>query len=168
MYCERSFAVRDGDAILRGTFDRLVVHHDGDFAVGADVLDYKTDDVPGDDPRAIDARVEGQPAPGGSRAVIRLAGLEPAAVSARLLFVAGNYPVNLRAVGWDQIRAPRPCRERGPTIVGINIGSGVVKSRKCLREQRLATSLSVYLNLLESIKRLELPSCRHRDGIFKN
>ena len=41
LHRERSFAVRDGDVILSGTFDRLVVLYDGDRAVGADVLDYK-------------------------------------------------------------------------------------------------------------------------------
>ena len=70
-------------------FDRLVVLYDGDRAVGADVLDYKTDDLPGDDPRAVDARVE-QYRPqleAYRRAAARLLGLEPACVSARLLFV---------------------------------------------------------------------------------
>lgn len=57
MQRERSFAIRDGDIILNGTFDRLVVLYDGNRIMGADVLDYKTDDVPGDDPRAVDARV---------------------------------------------------------------------------------------------------------------
>ena len=89
LYRERSFAVRDEDVVLSGTFDRLVVLYDGDRAVGADVLDYKTDDVPGDDPQAIDARVE-QYRPqleAYRRAAIRLLGLSPARVSARLLFV---------------------------------------------------------------------------------
>jgi len=86
---ERSFAIRDGDVILSGTFDRLVVLYDGDRAVGADVLDYKTDDVLGDDLRAVHARVE-QYRPqleAYRRAAARLLGLEPRAVSARLLFV---------------------------------------------------------------------------------
>jgi ATP-dependent exoDNAse (exonuclease V) beta subunit len=86
---ERSFAVRDNDAILSGTFDRLVVLYDGDRAVAADVLDYKTDDVPGDDPRALDARVE-QYRPqleAYRRAAAAVLALEPARISARLLFV---------------------------------------------------------------------------------
>jgi RecB family exonuclease len=89
LHRERSFAVRDGDVLLSGTFDRLVALYDGNRAVGADVLDYKTDDVPGDDPRAIDARVE-QYRPqleAYRRAVVRLWGVDPARVSARLLFV---------------------------------------------------------------------------------
>ena len=89
LHRERSFAVRDDDAILSGTFDRLVVLYDGDRAVGADVLDYKTDDVPGDDPRAVDARVE-QYRPqleAYRRAAAAMLKIEPARVSARLLFV---------------------------------------------------------------------------------
>jgi ATP-dependent exoDNAse (exonuclease V) beta subunit len=89
LHRERSFAVRDGDVLLSGTFDRLVALYDGNRAVGADVLDYKTDDVPGDDPRAIDARVE-QYRPqleAYRRAAVRLWGVDPARVSARLLFV---------------------------------------------------------------------------------
>jgi ATP-dependent exoDNAse (exonuclease V) beta subunit len=89
LHRERSFAVRDGDAILSGTFDRLVVLYDGDRAVGADVLDYKTDDVPADDPRAIDARVqEYRPQlEAYRRAAAALLALEPESVSTRLLFV---------------------------------------------------------------------------------
>jgi len=89
LYRERSFAVRDGDVILSGTFDRLVVLYDGDRAVGADVLDYKSDDVPGDNPQAIDARVEQyRPQLDAYRlATGKLLGLAPASVSARLLFV---------------------------------------------------------------------------------
>ncbi len=89
LHRERSFAVRDGDGILSGTFDRLVVLYDADRAVGADVLDYKTDDVPADDPRAIDARVE-QYRPqleAYRRAAAAMLAIEPARVSARLLFV---------------------------------------------------------------------------------
>ena len=89
LHRERSFAVRDGDVILSGTFDRLVALYDGDRAVGADVLDYKSDDVSGDDPRAVDARVE-QYRPqleAYRRAAAGLLAIEPDSVSARLLFV---------------------------------------------------------------------------------
>ncbi|MEI8374292.1 MAG: UvrD-helicase domain-containing protein [Planctomycetota bacterium] len=85
---ERSFAIRDDDVILSGIFDRLVVLYDGDRAVGADVLDYKTDDLPADDPRAVDARVKHYrpQLEAYRRAAAKLLGLEPASVSARLLF----------------------------------------------------------------------------------
>ncbi|NUQ61140.1 MAG: UvrD-helicase domain-containing protein [Pirellulales bacterium] len=54
---EWSFAVRDGDTIVTGQIDRLVLLYDGDRAVGADIVDFKTDAL-GDDPRQIEARVE--------------------------------------------------------------------------------------------------------------
>ena len=76
-------------SFLAGRFDRLVVLYDGDRAVGADVLDYKSDDLKGDDPRAVDARVE-QYRPqldAYRRAAARLLGIEQDSVSARLLFV---------------------------------------------------------------------------------
>ena len=81
--------LRDDDVILSGTFDRLVVLYDGDRAVGADVLDYKTDDLPADDARAVDARVEHYRPQLAAyrRAAAKLLGLEPASVSTRLLFV---------------------------------------------------------------------------------
>jgi ATP-dependent helicase/nuclease subunit A len=94
---ERSFALRDEGVLLRGTFDRLVVLYDGDRAVGADVLDYKTDELSADDPGAIAARVEQyRPQLDAYRcAAARLLGLAPDRVSARMLFVG---PGVLRAV----------------------------------------------------------------------
>ncbi len=86
---ERPFAVRDDDAILNGTIDRLVVLYDGRQPVGADVLDYKTDNVPADDLQAIEARVdEYRPQlEAYRRAAARLLGLDRAQISARLAFV---------------------------------------------------------------------------------
>ncbi len=44
VFRERPFSMlKDKDLLVRGTIDRLVVLYDGDRAVGADVLDYKTD-----------------------------------------------------------------------------------------------------------------------------
>jgi ATP-dependent exoDNAse (exonuclease V) beta subunit len=89
LYRERSFSVRDDSGILSGAFDRLVVLYDGDQVLGADILDYKTDDLPADDPRAIDIRL-GLYRPqleAYRRAAAGLLGLQPATVSARVLFV---------------------------------------------------------------------------------
>ena len=76
--------VRDGDTILRGTIDRLVVLYDDDRPVAADVLDFKTDQ-----PSVIADRVaEYRPQlEAYRRAVAGLFHLEPARVSARLAFV---------------------------------------------------------------------------------
>jgi ATP-dependent helicase/nuclease subunit A len=97
LYRERSFAVRDDDGLLSGQFDRLVVLYDGDRAAGADVLDYKTDKLPADDPRAIEARVEEYrpQLEAYRRAAAKLLNLQPGQVSARLLFVG---PGILRAL----------------------------------------------------------------------
>jgi len=44
VFRERPFSLLKGkDILMRGTIDRLVVLYDGERAVGADVLDYKTD-----------------------------------------------------------------------------------------------------------------------------
>ncbi|MHB1034565.1 MAG: UvrD-helicase domain-containing protein [Pirellulales bacterium] len=86
---ERSFAVRDADAILSGQIDRLVVLYDGPSPVAAEVIDFKTDAVPKDDPKAIEARVEvyRPQLEAYRRAVGTLLGLDASRVSARLVFV---------------------------------------------------------------------------------
>jgi ATP-dependent exoDNAse (exonuclease V) beta subunit len=43
---ERRFAVREGDAVVLGHVDRLVLLHDGAKLVAADVIDFKTDVLP--------------------------------------------------------------------------------------------------------------------------
>jgi ATP-dependent exoDNAse (exonuclease V) beta subunit len=89
LWRERPFAIRDGDTILSGKFDRVVALYDGEQAVGADVLDYKTDRLPCDDPRAVDARVDvyRPQLEAYRRAAARLLGLDAGRISARLLFV---------------------------------------------------------------------------------
>jgi ATP-dependent exoDNAse (exonuclease V) beta subunit len=85
---ERAFAVRQGDAILDGIIDRLVLCYDGDKITAAEVLDFKTDDLP-DDPRAITARTEFyRPQLEAYRhAVARMYRLEEKKIAARLLFI---------------------------------------------------------------------------------
>jgi ATP-dependent exoDNAse (exonuclease V) beta subunit len=85
---ERSFAVRQGNTLLRGAIDRLVLLYDGDRVVAADILDYKTDRV--SDPSAIAQRVEHY-APqieAYRSAVAQFMRLPLSHVAARLLFVA--------------------------------------------------------------------------------
>lgn len=43
---ERAFAIRDGEQILNGSIDRLVWSRDGNGLVTAEVIDFKTDEVP--------------------------------------------------------------------------------------------------------------------------
>ncbi len=49
---EHRFVVRDGHCLLSGTIDRLILIYHGDQLVAADILDYKTDALPPNDPHA--------------------------------------------------------------------------------------------------------------------
>jgi ATP-dependent exoDNAse (exonuclease V) beta subunit len=84
---ERSFVLVDGDAILRGSIDRLVLSWRGDELIGADVIDFKTDHVPND--KAIDDSVEFyRPQLDAYRkAASTITGLDASRVAARIAFV---------------------------------------------------------------------------------
>jgi ATP-dependent exoDNAse (exonuclease V) beta subunit len=86
---ERPFAIREDDTILSGKFDRVTVLYDGNQIIAADVVDYKTDKLPADDPRAIDVRAEAYrpQLDAYRRAVSKLCRLAPNRISVRLLFV---------------------------------------------------------------------------------
>ncbi|MBN2023095.1 MAG: UvrD-helicase domain-containing protein [Pirellulales bacterium] len=86
---ERPFAVLDEGAILGGTIDRLVVLHDGDKAIGANVLDFKTDAIPPGDSAALAARTDvyRPQLSAYRRAVSAMFALPADRVSARLVFV---------------------------------------------------------------------------------
>ncbi len=86
---ERRFAVRDGDAILTGSLDRLVlIHHHGRLAA-AEVLDFKTDAVNANQREQFIAAVTRyQPQLAAyRRAVAQMTGLPMEHIFARLLFV---------------------------------------------------------------------------------
>ncbi len=85
---ERPFVLREEDTILSGSIDRLVALYDGGRAVGADVIDFKTDVLSAEDSAAIAARIEyyRPQLAAYRRAAARLLGLDPARVSARILF----------------------------------------------------------------------------------
>jgi len=108
---EHPFAVREGDTILNGTIDRLVVCYDRDFAaetdaktipaaiearpiparakpISADILDFKTDRV-ADDAAGLDARVEfyRPQMQAYARAVAKMFNLPSDRVNSRLVFV---------------------------------------------------------------------------------
>jgi ATP-dependent exoDNAse (exonuclease V) beta subunit len=94
---ERPFALRDGDAILSGTFDRLVVRYEGAEPRAADVLDFKSDSIRDDDPTAIQVRTEfyRPQLEAYRRAAAMLFGLDPSQVSARLIFTGPGVVVTL-------------------------------------------------------------------------
>ncbi len=88
VFCEWPFAMREGDTLLSGKVDRLVVLYDGDQPVGADVIDFKTDQIP-QNAGALNERVEFYRPQLQSyrRAVMQWTGLPAARVSARLLLL---------------------------------------------------------------------------------
>ncbi len=85
---ECPFAVRDGDVILSGKIDRLVVLRDGARTVGADILDFKTDAIPAQDPEALEARVAWYrpQLEAYRRAAATFLRIEPKELSTRLVF----------------------------------------------------------------------------------
>ena len=102
VFPERPFAVRDGDAILRGSIDRLVVLYDGDRVVAADVLDFKTDTIDPDTtdpdtPDAIAAKVDfyRPQLEAYRRAAAALLELDSSRISARLMFLSPGVVVSV-------------------------------------------------------------------------
>jgi ATP-dependent helicase/nuclease subunit A len=55
---EQRFAVRDGNHILNGNIDRLVLIYHADQLIAADILDYKTDVLDPNDSQAAEAKIE--------------------------------------------------------------------------------------------------------------
>lgn len=75
LWRERTFVVRDGDRLLRGTFDRVAFH-----AGGATIIDFKTDTKP--DVDRYRPQVDAY-----RRALAKLRGLDPSAIACKLVFV---------------------------------------------------------------------------------
>ena len=86
---EVPFLVRDGEALMEGIIDRLVLTRDGDRITSATILDYKTDVVAQGDDEALSGRVEHYrpQIDAYRRAVASLYGLDPADVSGALIFL---------------------------------------------------------------------------------
>jgi ATP-dependent exoDNAse (exonuclease V) beta subunit len=55
---EHPFAIRDGDEILSGAIDRLVLIKRAGQLLAADILDFKTDELPPNDSAAVAARTD--------------------------------------------------------------------------------------------------------------
>jgi ATP-dependent helicase/nuclease subunit A len=87
LWRERSFVVRIGQEMMQGQFDRVVIERKEGRVVRADLLDFKSDAVT---PENRAGRVEGyRPQVEAYRkALVGILGVAPAAVNARLLFVA--------------------------------------------------------------------------------
>jgi len=86
---ERPFALREHDAVTSGRFDRLVLLCDGDQPAGAEVIDFKTDSLPADDPRAVESRLESYrpQLQAYSRAAAALLGVELERVLGKIVWV---------------------------------------------------------------------------------
>jgi ATP-dependent exoDNAse (exonuclease V) beta subunit len=85
--CELPFAIREGERLIQGTLDRLVLRREAGRVVGAEVIDFKSDRLAG--AVAIDEKVAWY-APqleAYRRAVCHNLRLSPAQVTCRLLFV---------------------------------------------------------------------------------
>ena len=89
---ERGFAFRTGDDLLSGSIDRLVIIKSGGQIVAADVIDFKTDEIPPGDQAALANEVDFyRPQIEAYRmAASRLLAIEPELVAARLVFLAAG------------------------------------------------------------------------------
>ncbi|HWC88707.1 MAG TPA: PD-(D/E)XK nuclease family protein, partial [Pirellulales bacterium] len=87
---ERPFALRQGEVLMSGAIDRLVLVYDAQKLVAAEILDFKTDKVSG--AAEVSQKVDFyRPQIEAYRsAVMQLTGLERSRVSARLLFVEAD------------------------------------------------------------------------------
>ncbi len=84
LWRERAFAVREGDRLLRGTFDRVTFHPGG----RAIIIDYKTDTQA--DTERYRPQLEAY-----RRALAKLRGLDEAAITCLLLFVGSGEVVKV-------------------------------------------------------------------------
>ena len=91
---ERHFAVQADEGMLEGVIDRLVLVYQGDDIVAADIIDFKTDEVDGDN---LHSKIEYySPQLTGYRdAVSKFARIPQAKISTRLVFVTTGQVVNL-------------------------------------------------------------------------
>jgi ATP-dependent exoDNAse (exonuclease V) beta subunit len=93
---EKSFAVvweREGEReVLTGTFDRVVVGRDGKGkAVGAEVVDFKTDRLDGDKEKKERAEYYRPQLEAYAEAVSKLTGLSREKVTTRIAWVWGDF-----------------------------------------------------------------------------
>lgn len=95
--CERRFDCRDGNTIWTGNADRVVWQGDANARTGADVIDFKTDEIDADDSAALSKRIQFyRPQLDVYRRVMaRLAGLSEERVTARIAFVAAGRVINV-------------------------------------------------------------------------
>jgi ATP-dependent exoDNAse (exonuclease V) beta subunit len=89
---ERAFAIRDGDRLIRGSIDRLVlIHLDGRLRA-ADILDFKSDSVdPADRAQVEHRKAFYRPQMAAYRLAVKsMTGLAPGQIATRLVFATAN------------------------------------------------------------------------------
>jgi ATP-dependent exoDNAse (exonuclease V) beta subunit len=89
---EFPFAVRDGDALLSGTFDRLLVVRRGGRSETVEVVDFKTDAVLGTEAAFARSRVHTPQMDAYRRAAQRL--FPSATIRTRMLFLRAGVSVD--------------------------------------------------------------------------
>jgi ATP-dependent helicase/nuclease subunit A len=96
---ERPFACRIDERILRGRFDRVVTMREDGRVVGAEIIDFKTDDVEDGDSAAASKRFEiYRPQLAAYRSAgARIWRLEPSQIRARLVFVRARSVIDLES-----------------------------------------------------------------------
>ena len=89
---ERAFAIRNGDQLLSGSIDRLVVITRGGEPIAAEVIDFKTDELAAGDSAALATKVAFyRPQLDAYRnAAAQLLRLPPDRISARLVFLSAG------------------------------------------------------------------------------
>lgn len=92
---ERPYAIRKGNQIERGVLDRLVIIADGEKALAAEVIDFKTDAVADAEALARLTEFYRPQLESYRNAVCSWTGLPKTAVSCRLLFVRDDKVVSL-------------------------------------------------------------------------
>lgn len=96
---ELPFLLREGDALVEGIIDRLVLARDPETGAyrAAHVLDYKTDAVPAGDPQRLDERTAlyAPQLRAYRRAVTRLYGIPAEAIRLTLLFLEPGQAVDV-------------------------------------------------------------------------
>lgn len=94
---ERPFAIREGNSVVSGVIDRLVLLYDNNRLVAADIVDYKTDSISTSNPHALRERVDHYRAQLESYrpAVARMYKIPIERVSARLLMVSAGIVVTM-------------------------------------------------------------------------
>jgi ATP-dependent helicase/nuclease subunit A len=95
--CEVPFIHRDGDVMLEGIIDRLVLHREDGRATAAHIIDYKTDAIAAGDNDALAARVDHYrpQLEAYRRAVAGMYGIELDRIRASLVFLERGAVVNV-------------------------------------------------------------------------